>query len=87
LEGDAAIGELRQSIFTRNLIQALRTGVADVDGNGVITVDEVYDFVYQRVLQENPLQTPGKWTYKQQGDIVFARNPRPAARRDLLDRR
>jgi hypothetical protein len=30
------------------------------------------------VMNTSPRQTPGKWSYKQQGDIVIALNPRPA---------
>ena len=76
-EGDQVIGEARNSVFTHYLIQGLRTGEADADADGRITLDELYDYVYERVVNETPNQTPGKWTYKQQGEIVIARNPHP----------
>jgi hypothetical protein len=63
------------SVFTRHLIHGLERGEADLDGDGVITVDELYEYVYKRVVEENPRQTPGKWSYKQQGEIVLTRNP------------
>jgi uncharacterized caspase-like protein len=75
-EGDRVIGEAENSLFTHYLIDGLRTGAADHDRDGLVTVDELYDFVYDRVLNDTPAQTPGKWAFGQQGDIVIARNPR-----------
>lgn len=74
-EGDEVTGEAESSVFTRHLIAGLATGEADVNHSGTITIDELYDYVHARVLEETPKQTPGKWTYKQQGDIVVARSP------------
>src|SRR5215510_9408014 len=76
-EGDQIIGESDKSVFTHYLLQGLKTGEADRDGDGLITIDELYDYVFERVVRETPKQTPGKWSYKQQGDIVVARNPKP----------
>jgi len=75
-EGDQVLGEAENSVFTHYLIQGLRTGEADADADGWITLDELYDYVYERVVNETPRQTPGKWAYKQQGGIVIAHNPR-----------
>ncbi|MFN8598776.1 MAG: caspase family protein [Anaerolineae bacterium] len=76
-EGDKIIGEADNSLFTHYMVEGLRTGAADVDGDGKITLDEMYDYVYEHVVTQTPKQTPGKWSYKQQGDIVIARNPKP----------
>lgn len=76
-EGDQILGETENSLFTHYLIQGLESGKADLDTDGLITLDELYDYVYEQVIYETPLQTPGKWTYKQQGEIVIARNPHP----------
>jgi uncharacterized caspase-like protein len=62
------------SVFTRHLIAGLETGDADLDQDGLVTVDELYSYVYDRVVTENPRQTPGKWSYRQQGDLVVARH-------------
>ena len=56
------------------LIDGLKTGNTDRDEDGVITVDELYDYVYEQVLNRTPKQTPGKWAFRQQGDIVIAQN-------------
>jgi hypothetical protein len=72
-EGDAVIGTPGASLFTRFLTEGLRTGAADMNQDGVITVDELYDYVYDQVLNQTAKQTPGKWAFGQQGDIVIAR--------------
>ena len=74
-EGDQVIGDVENSLFTHYMIEGLRTGAADRDEDGRVTVDELYDYVYDHVLNDTPKQTPGKWTFGQQGDIVIASNP------------
>ncbi len=76
-QGDEVIGESENSVFTYHLIEGLRTGAADRDADGRITLDELYDYVYEQVVTQTPKQTPGKSSYRQQGEIVIARNPRP----------
>jgi hypothetical protein len=79
-EGDEVIGEAENSVFTHYLIEGLRTGAADMDADGRITLDELYDYVYEQVVNKTPKQTPGKSSYKQQGEFVIARNPRPVVK-------
>ncbi len=62
-------------MFTHYLIEGLRSGAADRDEDGQITIDEIYDYVYEHVLNDTPKQTPGKWAFGQQGEIVIAQNP------------
>ncbi|MFQ5616379.1 MAG: SUMF1/EgtB/PvdO family nonheme iron enzyme [Anaerolineales bacterium] len=76
-EGDQVIGQAANSVFTHYVIEGLQTGQADVDNDGLITVDELYDYTYARVVSETPKQTPGKWSYKQQGELIVAKNPNP----------
>lgn len=73
------------SVFTRHLVAGLTSGEADLNGDGLISVDELYDYVYARVVEENPRQTPGKSTSKQQGEIFLARNPAGPKLRPLPD--
>jgi hypothetical protein len=73
-EGDQGVEQPESSVFTHYLVQGLKTGDADLDGDGVITIDELYDYVYKHVTAETPTQTPGRWNYKQNGDIVIALN-------------
>ncbi len=63
------------SVFTRHLIEGLETGAADLDDDGHVGVDELYKYVYRRVVEENPRQNPRKWTYRQEGgDLILARH-------------
>jgi len=75
-EGDKVIGDTQKSVFTHFLIEGLK-GDADRDGDGRIHVDELYDYAYEQVVRRTPKQTPGKWSYKQQGDIVLRENLKP----------
>ena len=61
------------SLFTRFLIEGLRTGKADLDGDGDITLDELYSYVHDRVIDEQPLQRPKK-KEDIEGRICFAQN-------------
>ena len=60
------------SVFTHFLVQGLETGEADLDGDGKISISELYDFIYQRVMTQDARQTPGIWTYKLQGKLFLA---------------
>jgi hypothetical protein len=74
-EGDQIIGEAENSLFTHFMVRGMQSGDADLNGDGRITVDELYDYVYDEVIKRTSLQTPGKWSYKEQGEIIIAQNP------------
>ncbi|WP_410594107.1 caspase domain-containing protein [Amycolatopsis sp. lyj-23] len=74
-EGDAVVGSAARSVFTRHLVAGLRDGSADLDGDGDVTVDELYSYVHERVVAELPRQRP-KHQSDVEGRIVLARNPR-----------
>lgn len=65
------------SVFTSALVEGLRTGDADRDQDGSVALDELYEYVYDKVRAETPNQTPGKWVFGVQGDLVIARRARP----------
>jgi len=69
-EGDKVIGETDNSLFTHYLVEGLE-GEGDQDGDGRITVDELYDYAYEKVRLATPKQTPSKFSSKQQGEIVL----------------
>jgi len=77
LEGDQVIEQASFSLFTNYLLEGLTSGEADLAQDGLITLDEWYDYAYDRVVSETPEQTPRKWVYNQQGELVIARNPNP----------
>ncbi|MFC8518292.1 PQQ-binding-like beta-propeller repeat protein [Streptomyces sp. NPDC057257] len=72
-EGDQVHGSAAQSVFTRHLVQGLRDGSADLDGDGDITLDELYTYVHDRVVAEMPQQRPKKLE-EVQGRTVIAHN-------------
>lgn len=74
-EGDQVLGAAENSVFTKYLVKGLRSGDADLNNDGQITIDELFDYVEAHILDETPKQTPGKWTYKEHGEIILARNP------------
>jgi hypothetical protein len=69
--------ELGPSVFTSALVEGLETGDADRDQDGLIALDELYEYVYDKVRAATPNQTPGKWTFGFQGELVIARRRRP----------
>ena len=71
--GPASVRSGPSSLFTRFLIEGLRTGKADLDGDGDITLDELYSYVHDRVTDEQPLQRPKK-KEDIEGRICFAQN-------------
>ncbi|NOT06041.1 MAG: hypothetical protein HOP27_15720 [Anaerolineales bacterium] len=75
LEGDQVIRQTDLSLFTHFLLEGLKTGEADMDNDGHISLDEWYDYTYARVVAETPRQSPHRWSYNQQGDLIIARNP------------
>jgi hypothetical protein len=78
-EGDelADTQELQPSVFTSALVQGLATGEADRDQDGMVALDELYDYVYDKVRAATPNQTPSKWTFGVQGDLYIARRAHP----------
>jgi hypothetical protein len=75
LEGDQVIKQTELSLFTHFLLDGLKTGEADLNNDGLIALDEWYDYTYAKVVSETPRQVPHKWSYNQQGDLIIARNP------------
>ena len=74
-EGDKVIGETSNFLFTHFLVEGLE-GEADNDGDGRITVDELYDYAYEKVRLTTPKQTPSKFSSKQQGEIILRQSMR-----------
>jgi molecular chaperone DnaK len=71
------------SVFTSAVVAGLRDGSADRDGDGLVSVTDLYDYVYDRVRQKVPAQTPTLSVASAQGEIYLTRNP-GAVEGDLL---
>jgi hypothetical protein len=57
-EGDELTGEGHPSVFTEAVVDGLRTGKADLDMDHLISIDDLYHYVYDRVRERTPNQTP-----------------------------
>jgi len=53
----------RRPVFTSALVEGLATGDADRDRDGLVALDELYDYIYDKVRTATPNQTPGKWAH------------------------
>lgn len=59
------------SVFTAALIRGLTTGEADRGGDGVVTVDELYEYIYDQVRARTTKQTPSRW-FNVEGSLALA---------------
>ncbi|MCA2212065.1 caspase, EACC1-associated type [Jidongwangia harbinensis] len=67
------------SVFTAALVEGLTTGDADRDGDGWVSLDELYDYVFDAVRERNPHQTPSR-VVEMQGELYLARSRRRRTR-------
>ena len=58
------------SLFTKHILQGIRQGEADHDDDGLISLDDLYEYVKTRVPKEAP-QYPTKWEFGVQGNNLF----------------
>ena len=57
-EGDELTGHGQPSVFTDAVVEGLATGKADRDQDKLISIQELYDYVFDRVKETQPAQTP-----------------------------
>jgi hypothetical protein len=69
-------GKEEPSLFTHAVVEGLRSGEADKDLDGLVTLDEFYDYVHEMVTQTNPDQTPLK-SFDVEGEVYVARRGGP----------
>jgi hypothetical protein len=77
-------GEEEPSLFTHAVIDGLRTGEADRDLDGLVSLDELYNYVHDRVTSLNPHQTPVK-SFDVEGEVYVARRSTPVTRPAALE--
>ncbi|MGI0486914.1 caspase, EACC1-associated type [Pantanalinema rosaneae CENA516] len=64
------------SIYTRYLVEGIRTGAADIDGDGAISVQELHHYASRKVQEESPAMTPKIIVLKDEGyQIRIAKTP------------
>ena len=63
------------SIYTKYIVEGIKTGAADTDNNGKISADELHQYVREKVQKESPAMTP-QFAPVQEGFRIFlARSP------------
>jgi non-specific serine/threonine protein kinase len=66
----------RPSFFTRHVIEGLRTGQADIDGDGQISSEDLFRYVKGRMSAEaGTQQRPGRWAFGLDRDLIVASGP------------
>jgi molecular chaperone DnaK len=63
------------SLFTAAMVEGLATGEADRDEDGWVSLNELYDYVFEAVRARNPNQAPRRQV-DMQGDLHLARSRR-----------
>ena len=65
---------LQHGIFTYHLVNALEGGEADLDGDGYVSIDELYKYVFDKVADETKRgQEPRKWG-NVKGEVFVAKS-------------
>jgi uncharacterized caspase-like protein len=76
-EGGRQVGQPPEpSPFTKALVDGLRSGEADRDEDGHVSINELFDYLEDRIRETSPSQTPTKSAFNQVGDWVIAQSTR-----------
>jgi uncharacterized caspase-like protein len=76
-EGGQQVGQPPEpSPFTKALVDGLLSGEADRNEDGEVSINELFDFLEDRIRETSPSQTPTKSAFNQVGDWVIARSTR-----------
>lgn len=73
-------GRRGASTYTAALVEGLRSGLADADGDGLISPEDAHRFAVGRLRDAGATQTPMHWIYEGQGSIILARAEPKASR-------
>jgi len=75
-------------IYTRYLVEGIETGVADSNGNGIISIQELHEYAKEKVQEAKPAMTPEIHTHKEGFNILLAQARRKpeADYRKLVER-
>lgn len=63
------------SVYTRYLVEGIRTGAADRDSDGKIAADELHDYASEKVQEESPAMTPQFYPVEDGYRIFLAQSP------------
>jgi hypothetical protein len=75
IEYSFAPADLPLSVYTHYLVEGLAKGTADLDGDGQIAVDELHQYVFDKVKTAAPAMTPQFFPVRDGYRIFLARSP------------
>ena len=67
--------EASLSVYTQYVVEGLRTGIADQNGDGMISVDELHEFARAKVQEVAPAMQPKIYAVEEGYKIVVAQAP------------
>jgi fused signal recognition particle receptor len=79
--GDELSGDGQPSLFTAAIVDGLRTGEADRDGDGALSIGDLYEHVCEQVADAKRGQTPLMWAEIER-NLYIARTPHPPLMRN-----
>ena len=73
------------SLFTKHLVEGIRTGEADKDEDGLVDMQELYEYVHDKVQGEEGAQEPMKWDLHVKGRMVVSRSGKVPREKQLRE--
>ncbi|MEH1789275.1 MAG: SUMF1/EgtB/PvdO family nonheme iron enzyme [Nostoc sp.] len=67
---------LELSVYTHYLVEGIEKGAADIDGDGLIAVDELHRYAKSKVQEASPAMTPEFYPFKDGYRIFLAKSPK-----------
>ncbi len=74
--GSETTEETGLSVYTRYLIEGIKTGAADTDDDGYIGVDELHEYAARCVKEAAPAMTPKFYPMEEGYKIILAKSPK-----------
>ncbi|MCI5178095.1 MAG: DUF1566 domain-containing protein [Candidatus Electrothrix sp. AW3_4] len=72
------------SLFTKHLVYGIRSGEADKNEDGFVDMQELYEYVYEKVRAEGA-QEPMKWDIHAKGKLVISRSGKAPREKQLRE--
>ncbi|RWX46317.1 Formylglycine-generating enzyme, required for sulfatase activity, contains SUMF1/FGE domain [Candidatus Electrothrix aarhusensis] len=73
-------------LFTKHLVQGIRSGEADKNEDGQVDMQELYEYVHEKVREEGA-QEPMKWDLHVKGRMVVSRSGRESQDKRIRKRK
>jgi hypothetical protein len=61
------------AIYTQYLVEGIKTGAADRDEDGWVSVDDLHEFMVEKLLKADPRMTPQRYVEKDGGKIILTK--------------